>query len=274
MKTKMRILSLLFFMAFYGQMMAQGDLLLFPKRLEFEGTTGKFQNITLLNVAKKTVTYTISFVEIKMGEDGSFTSVEVPEEGQNFASPFLRCYPRTVTLDSNESQTIKVQLTKTNEMKLGEYRSHIYFRALPKTEDLAPDTPKVEDKGMSVKLTAIYGITIPVIITVGDVTAEVTLDKLKIETLEDKPYLAINFNRKGNGSTYGDIRVNHISPAGIKTEVASTDGFAVYTPRLLRKASIKLNTDKEVNYKEGKLEITYAKQDKSKVFAEAVLNLK
>ena len=148
MKTKI-ILILALFLSFYGQIKAQGDLLVFPKRLEFSGTNSRFQNITINNIAKEAVTYSVSFVNIKMGEDGSFTPIEVPEKDQLFATPFLRCYPRTVTLQPQESQIIKVQLTKTADMKEGEYRSHLYFRALPKTEALAASEEiKTGDKGL------------------------------------------------------------------------------------------------------------------------------
>lgn len=275
MNSKLKVIQgLIFFLCFYGQINAQGDLLIFPKRLEFEGTNSRFQNITINNIAKETVTYSVSFVNIKMGEDGSFTPIEVPEKDQLFATPFLRCYPRTVTLKPQESQIIKVQLMKTAEMKEGEYRSHLYFRALPKTEALVPvEETKTEDKGLGIKLTAIYGITMPIIIKVGKSTAEVSLDNLKISKEESIPYLNLNMNRKGNMSVYGDITVNYISPSGTSTIIANVKGISVYSPGTLRKVKIKLDTEKKINYSEGEIEVVYSKQESGTVFVKSVLKL-
>lgn len=268
------ILSLILFFSFYGQVKAQGDLLVFPKRLEFEGTSTRYQNITINNIANEAVTYSVSFVNIKMGEDGSFTPIEVPEKDQFFATPFLRCYPRTITLQPQESQIIKVQLVKTADMKEGEYRSHLYFRALPKTEALVPEKEiKAENKGLGIKLTAIYGITMPVIIKIGKSTAEVSLDGLQLIKENNIQYLKLNINRIGNMSVYGDIKVNYISPSGTSTVIADIKGFAVYTPGTLRKAKIKLNSDKTINYSKGSIEVVYFGRESGTVFGKSVFQL-
>lgn len=275
MIAKIRVLwSLLLFLGLYGNIKAQGDLLVFPKRLEFESTTNRFQNITINNIAKEAVTYSVSFINIKMGEDGSFTPIEVPEKDQFFATPFLRCYPRTITLQPKESQIIKVQLVKTAEMKEGEYRSHLYFRALPKTEALAPVKEiKTEDNGLGIKLTAIYGITIPIIIKVGKSNTEVSLGNLQVLKEKDGEYLKLDINRKGNMSVFGDIIVNYISPSGASTIIANVKGIAVYTPGTLRKAKIKLDVEKEINFSEGAIEVIFSKQDGGTLFDKLILQL-
>src|SRR5580700_8466443 len=108
----------------------QGDLLISPLRVTFEGSK-KSQEINLANVGKDTATYIISVQDIKMNDDGSFEQITTPEPGQNFAGPYLRFFPRKVTLAPNEAQVVKIQLIKTNELQPGEYRSHLYFRAVP-----------------------------------------------------------------------------------------------------------------------------------------------
>src|SRR4051812_12766425 len=105
---------------------AQGDLLISPLRIVFEGSK-KSQEINLANVGKDTATYVISVKDIRMNEDGSFDEITVPDSGQLFAGPYLRFFPRKVTLAPNEAQVVKIQLIKTNELTTGEYRSHLYF---------------------------------------------------------------------------------------------------------------------------------------------------
>lgn len=92
------------------------------------------QNINLSNTGKDTATYRLSYNQIQMDDDGNFNTIEEPEKNQNFASLYLRYYPLTITLAPNESQIVKIQLIKTGELKDGEYRSHLYFRAVPKTK--------------------------------------------------------------------------------------------------------------------------------------------
>ena len=90
------------------QILAQGDLLVTPSRVVFEGNKQKEQ-LNLLNMGQDTATYTISFVQRSMKEDGSFVTIEQPDSGQMFSDPYLRIFPRQVTLAPREPQVILVQ---------------------------------------------------------------------------------------------------------------------------------------------------------------------
>ena len=76
---------------------AQGNLLITPKRVVFEGNKRSI-DISLANIGDDTATYAISLIQIRMTEEGSFESITEPDEGQLFASPYLRFFPRSVTL--------------------------------------------------------------------------------------------------------------------------------------------------------------------------------
>jgi P pilus assembly chaperone PapD len=90
---------------------AQGSLLLTPKRVVFEGTKSS-ESINLANLGKDTAQYVISLVEYKMKEDGGFEEITQKEAGQFSAVPYIRYFPRTVTLAPNEAQVIRIQLNK------------------------------------------------------------------------------------------------------------------------------------------------------------------
>ena len=109
---------------------AQGNLLLTPRRIVFEGNMRSI-DLNLANVGNDTATYAISIVQIRMTEEGNFETITEPDNGQKFASQNLRFFPRSVTLGPNEAQTAKVQLVRANQLTPGEYRSHFYFRAVP-----------------------------------------------------------------------------------------------------------------------------------------------
>lgn len=254
---------------------AQGDLMVFPKRLVFEGPI-KTNELNLANVGKDTARYNISFVQYRMNEDGSFTEIQTPDEGQNFADKFLRYYPRSVVLGPKESQVIKVQLTKTNQMVPGEYRSHIYFRAVPNAKPLGEEEKK-DTTTVSVRLIPIFGITIPTIIRMGESTTKISFSDLNFSVKNDTlPVFSLKFNRTGNMSVYGDLSVTHISPSGKKTNVGKANGIAVYTPNAARRFQVALFRNTGVDFSSGTLHVEYSAPSdaKSMKFAEADLQLK
>ena len=252
--------------------LAQGDLLVFPKRLVFDGTK-KSESVNLNNTGKDTARYLVSFIQIRMKEDGSFENITQPDPGQYFAEPYLRIYPRSVILGPNESQVIKIQLQKTDQMAPGEYRSHLYFRAMPDAKPLGEKGIK-KDTSVSATLTAVIGISIPVIIRKGETSAKVSLSNLSFQKLNDSiRIIKLDLNRNGNISVYGDIKVNLVLPNGKTTTVGEMNGLAVYTPGTIRKCQVQLK--KGVDYSKGKLVISFSAQaeDKGVRFAEAELIL-
>ncbi len=254
---------------------AQGDLMVFPKRLVFEGSV-KSGELNLANIGNDTARYNISFVQYRMNEDGSFTEIQKPDEGQNFSDPFLRYYPRNIILAPRESQVVKIQLTKTNLLKDGEYRSHIYFRAVPNVTALGEEEKKDTTK-FSIRLIPIFGITIPVLIRVGESNAKVALSNLSFSIQNDTiPVLQVKMNRTGNMSVYGDLSVNHLSPTGKKTQVGKANGIAVYTPNAARRFQLSLMRNPAVDYRSGTLHVEYSAPTDAKPmkYAEANLQLK
>lgn len=252
---------------------AQGDLLIFPKRLEFQDTRDRIKILNLTNIGKDSATYQISYVNYMMREDGKFVKVEEPNKDQRFASPFLRFYPRTITLAPGESQIVKVQLIKTSHLQYGEYRSHLYFRSVPKVKE-AEEILEERTGGLKIDLVPIYGLSIANIIRVGESNVEVSLSGLSLEKKDHTPLLNITFNRKGDFSCYGDIKVIYRSPQGQEKLVGEIQGIAVYTPGLVRKAIIELNKS-DVDYSlGGELIVRYISQGADKkILAENTLAL-
>ena len=239
-------------------MSAQGNLLVTPKRVVFEGNKRSF-DLNLANIGQDTATYAISLVQVRMKEDGSFETITTPDEGQNFADKNLRFFPRSVTLAPNEAQAVKVQLLRTNQLSPGEYRSHIYFRSVPKIRPLGEEELIKDTTTISVQLTPIFGITIPAIIRIGESSTKVTLSDLSFTLADDAtPALKLKFNRSGNFSTYGDLAIEHVSPQGKITKVGAANGIAVYTPNSSRYFQLNLNKDQGVDYTSGKLKVIYS----------------
>jgi P pilus assembly chaperone PapD len=250
------LLGFLFFSTFDA--IAQGNLLITPRRAVFEGSKRSL-DINLANTGQDTATYSISLVQIRMKDDGGFESITVPDPDQRFADRNVRFFPRSVTLAPNEAQVVKIQVVRLNELVAGEYRSHFYFRAVPKINPLGEEATAKDTTTISVRLTPIFGITIPIIIRVGESTAKVILSDLALNIVNDTiPTLRLVFNRSGNMSVYGDLAVDHVSLQGKVTRVGIANGVAVYTPNTKRRFQFTLNKVPGVDFKTGKLRVTFS----------------
>jgi P pilus assembly chaperone PapD len=273
---KLRLsLLLVLLVIFTSPTFAQGDLLITPKRVVFDGSK-RVMELNLANIGKDTARYSISLVQYRMTEDGNFEEITLPDPGQNFADKYIRFFPRTVTLGPNEVQVVKMQLTNTSNLAPGEYRSHIYFRATPKETALGEEEQNQDTTSVRIKLVPIFGITIPVIIRIGESDTKVSLSDIVLENINDTTSrLKIVFNRSGNMSVYGDLKVVHIAPDGKETVVGTANGISVYTPNQIRRFSMDIINKSNVDLHSGKLKITYSAQSDAKPekFAEAILEL-
>lgn len=234
------------------------DLMVFPKRLIFEGNN-RTASINLSNVGQDTARYNISFLQYRMTETGGFEEITTPDSAQRFANPYLRFFPRSVTLAPNESQMIKIQLTKTDSLTPGEYRSHLYFRSVPKAIPLGEVKPEKQDSGISIRLIPVFGITIPVIIRVGEPDTKVRLSDATVTTTSDSTAnLSLNIHRSGNMSIYGNITVKYTSPNGNSKQVGYAQGLSIYTPNIKRQFSLALEKEATDNFQKGNFHIEFS----------------
>ncbi|MDA6070862.1 fimbria/pilus periplasmic chaperone [Flavobacterium sp. AC] len=241
----------------------QGDLMIMPRRVILDANK-RTQELTVANTGSDSTKYLISVIHYRMLENGAFEQIAQPDSAQHFADKNFRFFPRTVTLAPNESQTIKIQAINTNEMQPGEYRSHLYFRAVTKNLPAEKEAFK-PPKSMSVQLVPTFGIAIPVIIRSGALTLSVKLEKpmFSISTA-GIPQLSMLFKRTGNISVYGDIKIEHVSVTGRATQVGIAKGFAIYTPNSVRNFTLNLDKNSTVDYRKGKLNIIYTTLSETK----------
>lgn len=251
----------------FSVVQAQGDLQLLKKRVVFEGSQ-RIEQLHVTNTGKDTAVYAITLVNNRMTPAGALESITEPDSGQYFADQNLRIFPRRVTLAPGETQAVKIQVTKANQLTAGEYRSHLYFRAEPGRKPLGEEKKETpaENAGITMKLVPVFGITIPVIIRIGESTAKVNISDLALIKEDPTTYnLKLKFNRTGNMSVYGDIDVQHISPKGEKTEVGIVKGFAVYNPNAARSFQMQLTKPADTDFTSGRLVVNYKPQGSGKI---------
>lgn len=273
-KTGILFLAIFLFQVFMAfQSTAQGNLMLMQKRVVFEGNK-RIATVQYANTGHDTARYVVSLVHNRMKEDGSMERIEEAGPGEWFADDYVRYFPRNIVLGPNESQTMKIQLVKDRNLQPGEYRSHLYFRAVPNV-DYSSENKENNNGELSVSLKAVFGITIPLIIRVGENNSLVQLADLVFTTQGGTPVVEFSLMRSGNYSVYGDIAVTHVSPGGKTTDAGLVRGVAVYTPGMHRRSRINLQAPDNVDFSSGSLLVRYAKQkeEKGTLLSEAVLAL-
>ncbi len=244
------------------QSMAQGDLLITQKRVVFEGNK-QIEELDLVNIGKDTTTYSVSLVHFNMNENGSYETIDQPDSGQMFADPYLRIFPRQVTLAPGEPQIIMLQCRRKSDMISGEYRSHLYFRSEKNYEPLG--TKNIDTAKLAVQLIPIYGISIPILIRSGQVNVNATLSDVNLEIQSDTlPYLKVSINRTGDISIYGDIIVEYIDMRGSSYQVGKIMNIGVLSNISKRNVVVKLKQKTGMVFKNGKLKVSYINNDNPK----------
>ena len=209
-----------------------GDLLVAPTRIVLDGRKGG--EIILNNIGDEPATYRVSVEFRRMTKDGDLVDVTTPSATDKAAEDMIVYAPRKVTLAPHEPQAIRIAARPPQGLPDGEYRVHMLFRAIP------PATPVVQadaekPKGVQFKLTPIYGVTIPLIIRLGNLQASAGITNVQLEKKGDAEAVGLDLTRTGSRSTFGEVRV---MKAGFKDPIAVQKGVAVYTEVGQRHVSI------------------------------------
>jgi P pilus assembly chaperone PapD len=202
-----------------------GDLLVAPTRLVLDG--GRGAEIVLNNIGEEPATYRISIEFRRMKADGSLEDVTEPTAADKAASDMIIYAPRRVTLAPHEPQAIRIAARPPQGLPDGEYRVHMLFRAIPPANPVVQQASAQAEKGLRLQLTPIYGVTIPVIVRLGNLQATAGIANVHLDkTSEGAPAVAVDLTRSGSRSTFGEVRV---LKAGVKDPIARQRAVAVYT---------------------------------------------
>ena len=237
-----------------------GDLMVTPTRVVFEGRT-RTAEIALIHRGTKTATYRLSFQNMRMNENGNLEPIKNPGPGDRIAENMIRYSPRQVVLKPGAPQTIRLLLRKPHDLPQGEYRSHLLMRALPPKDAGTNIEQRQRRPGeISVQLTMIYGVSIPVIVRNGNLSAKADLSDLAVvppRSTDDGPGLALHIHRTGDKSIYGDFEVTFMPNGGSDVTVGKIRGVAVYTPNESRNLRIPLTVPDGMTLKNGHLHVAY-----------------
>lgn len=214
-----------------------GDLLVAPKRIVLDGRKGT--EIVLNNIGDEPATYRISVEFRKMSSDGDLVEVADPTAAEKSAADMIVYAPRRVTLAPHQPQSIRIAARPPQGLPDGEYRVHLLFRAVPPPTPVTPSDGEPV-KGLHLQLIPIYGVTIPVIVRLGNLQVKAAITNVELEKKDGHPAIALDLSRSGTRSTFGDVRV--LKP-GVKDPIAFQSAVAIYTELGTRHMTIPVDQD-------------------------------
>jgi len=217
-----------------------GDLLVAPTRVVLNGRRGT--EVILNNIGDDVATYRVSAELRRMTPEGKLVDVADPNATEKAAQEMVLFAPRKVTLPPNQPQAIRLSARAPQGLPDGEYRVHMLFRAIPESRPQVAEQKKVE--GVAFQLRPIYGVTIPVIVRLGNLEAKAALSNIRKVTEGGKTAIALDISRSGDRSTFGEVRV---FKAGIADPIAIVAGIAVYTEVGQRSVVIPIDPAKAAN---------------------------
>lgn len=202
-----------------------GDLLVAPTRIVLDGRKGA--EVILNNIGDEPATYRVSVEFRRMTEDGRLVDVTEPTAEDKIAEDMIVYAPRRVTLAPHQPQSIRIAARAPQGLPDGEYRVHMLFRAIPPANPVVQASASTEDtpKGLHFQLIPVYGVTIPVIVRLGNLQATAGIANVRLDKQDGKPVVDLDLSRSGARSTFGEVRV---LKAGVKNPIAIQKAVAIY----------------------------------------------
>ena len=219
---------------------AQGDLLIAPTRLVLDGRRGG--EVMLSNIGSEEATYRVELELRRMTPEGDLERVEESSANvtERAALEMIRYAPRRVTLPPGEPQSIRISARPGAELPDGEYRVHMSFAAVPKVRPIAPAAEGAATEGFAIRLTPIYGITMPIIVRKGELEVTAGLANARLEQTPEGTEFKLDMTRSGSASVYGDLLVYR---QGQSQPVFVARGVGVYPEIAARHAAFMLSPE-------------------------------
>ncbi len=256
---------------------AASQIMVTPTRIVFSEKM-RSASVTIINSGDSSGTYRISLVNKRMSVDGGFEDAKEAAPGELFSDKMIRYSPRQVVLEPGKSQVIRLGLRKPSNLEDGEYRSHMLFRAIPQTSERDLEKIVKPSEGLTINLKAIIGISIPVIVRHGETDAKVSIASAKLvprQAKEDRPHIAIELERSGNKSVYGDFLAEFVTKNGDRKIISQVTGVAVYTPGTKRRIKLPIISPPGLELVNGILHVFYRSPAKQggKVMAQTQIKI-
>lgn len=220
---------------------AQGDLLVAPTRVVMNG--GGSAEVVLSNIGSAPATYRITVELRRMDGEGDFS--DVAEESANAveraALDMIRYAPRRITLLPGQPQAVRISARPAPDLPDGEYRVHMGFRAIPAAMTPEEAAKEAAAGGLSIRLTPVYGITIPVFVRKGRLEGGAALANPRLVKDGEHTFVELDMSRSGQRSVFGMIE----GKTARGEQVFQLRGIAVYPEVTQRKVRVPVTPEQQ-----------------------------
>jgi hypothetical protein len=253
-----------------GSVGGMGDINLYPKRIVIDDRN-RVASVGIYNKTGNTGDYDIAIADMVMTTDGRLVEPVSIKDGDpalarlKGAAEMVRWSPHRFTLPGNESQMVRIMARVSPDLPPGEYRTHFSTIAVPQGDDgLTIDEAangRPTASGIGVKIIPRFGISIPVIIRVGETTLTSGLKDLMVTKAPTGPTLIrLTVTRSGTRSSFGDIT---ITAPGAPKPIALIKGVGVYTEVDQRTITVPVDPAVEARFTASgaHLTVTYVDDD-------------
>lgn len=198
------------------------------KRIIFEGPK-RTELLTIVNNTGEEQSFRLGWRNMRMTENQSLSFVKEGDslEGLHPAEEMVRFSPRRVVLAPGASQQIRLMLRRPKDLPDGEYRSHFWIQPEAPAAKFQPDETKKPPKGSSVQIKMLTGMTVPVFVRAGNLTASVSITNVSATPDPKGMKVKMTINREGARSVYGDLKFYCANGGGQPQH--EVNGIAVYT---------------------------------------------
>ena len=252
-----------------GAVGGMGDINLYPKRVVIDDRS-RVASVGIYNKTANTGDYDITIADMMMTTDGrlvdpaTVAADDATRARVRGAGDMVRWSPHRFTLPGNESQMVRIMARISPDLPAGEYRTHFSVIAVPPGDDgLTIDQAtqgEAKTNGIGVRITPRFGISIPVIVRVGETTLTSGLKDLRVVGINGRRAISLIITRGGTRSSFGDITV---TAPGQARPVATIKGVGVYTEVDQRAVTIPVDPAVDARFTASgtRLTVTYTDDD-------------
>ena len=231
---------------------AQGDLLVAPTRVVMNG--GGSAEVVLSNIGSAPATYRITVELRRMDGEGDFSDVEEASANavERAALDMIRYAPRRITLLPGQPQAVRISARPAPDLPDGEYRVHMGFRAIPAAMTPEEAAKEAAAGGLSIRLTPVYGITIPVFVRKGRLEGGAALANPRLVKDGEHTFVELDMSRSGQRSVFGMIQ----GKTARGEQVFQLRGIAIYPEVTQRKVRVPVTPEQQAKLT-GPVKIEY-----------------
>ena len=259
-----------------------------PKRITFDRGR-RNATVFILNQGTQPSTLDITLVDRVMLSDGQIVVTDTPGDVTKAASARLKSAhdlvqisPRRVTLEPGRGQTIRLRLSTLPEDP-SEYRTHLTITTLPPRDTgvtAEAAAAGATGSGLRFQVTAVYGLSIPVIVRTSDLDVRAAIEGARVEMRDIAAdgrsparrvaVLTFDLVRQGPTSLFGNFEVRMAGAKKSDDPIGLARGVGVY-PEIDRR-TVRIPLVRTPNASEH-LEVTFTDDDTSpgKLLAKASL---